>query len=276
MQTIISQIALDQYVDLFNAVNDGLSKRADFNDEIDALVKEAFNPFSWIKNVAGELWRKGITPTSRHMYKKKLEEGRRVWGKFFNTPEEAEKALEGMPSHMRGRELRRLAEQDIDEALQQKVRKTQGKTAPAPAQSQMAAQPAPVQPAPAQPQVLQQVSTPTSTPITEADVKLLEQAAQGEGGWNINPWLAGAIGAAGVGIPLSFLAAAKIRREAEDRARRAALIAGGAGFGTGVLAGRIIPRVGEKMMNVAERLQNWNNPYYWQQQAMQQYPVYYW
>jgi hypothetical protein len=154
--------------------------------------------------------------------------------------------------------------------LAQKAGKTQTKAAPAPAQPAPAQQATPVQPQkPAAPQA-------TEPTITQEDIKLLETAAQGGGGnWYNNPWLAGAIGAAGVGIPLSALLYAKVRREAEERARRAALIAGGAGFGTGVLAGRIIPRVGEKVMGIAERLQNWNNPYYWQQQAMQQYPIYY-
>jgi len=271
MRTVISQIALDQYVDLFNAISDGLSKQASFNQEVDILVKEAFNPFSWMKGVGRELLEKGITPSSRHMYEAKLTEGRKAFGKFFDSSEAAEKALQSIPSYERNRQLMLLADQDIEEAMKRRAGQVKGKavsgpTQPAPVQAK---EQVPAQSAPAQ------VKEPV--PVNQADVEALETAAHGGGdNWYSNPWLAGAVGAAGIGIPLSALAYSKVKREAEDRARRAALIAGGAGFGTGVLAGRIIPRVGEKMMSFAERLQNWNDPYYWQQQqAMQQYPTYY-
>lgn len=86
------------------------------------------------------------------------------------------------------------------------------------------------------------------------------QATAAQQAWYNNPWVAGAIGAGAIGIPGTLLAANMIADKARKEGRRAALAAGGAGLATGIMAGRIIPTVGEKLMNLGAGLTQFNAP----------------
>jgi len=91
--------------------------------------------------------------------------------------------------------------------------------------------------------------------------EFLEAGRQGARAWYENPWVAGAIGAGAVGIPGSLLAYKIMSDRAKERGTHAALAAGGAGLATGLLAGRLIPSVGGRLIDVGSRLAAFNAPY---------------
>ncbi|MEO0271529.1 MAG: hypothetical protein ABIM30_00345 [candidate division WOR-3 bacterium] len=289
MKTYISKKACDSYLKVFNIV-EGVVKN---NHDLDGIYKKAFNPFGFlrgirlsralksVKQMAPEFEQfskamSGATKLDPTKAKSFVTAARKQIGKgIFQEAsplfEERMKILKDIESaatpHVRQQHLERLM--TLDEQIRQRFGKggislaeeyarlspeyreyiTRGGRFVEPAQA------ATTEAVGAAEAAGEAGAQDLASAVAEGTSQVARQTP-----WYTNPWVAGIIGAGAIGVPGTLLAANIIADKARREGRRAALAAGGAGLATGILAGRIIPTVGERLMNIGAGLAQFNAP----------------